>query len=401
MSVVSIVRVEGGGVESAVRRAIELAGGLASRVPPGSTVLIKPNVGLPSPSGAGINTDARVTGAVTRVVLEGNPGRVIIGEGSSVGYDFPGRMDTMDCLEVSGTADVARRLGVELVDLNRDERVEVHVADAFVMKAFGVARTALEADAIISVPVVKTHVRTGITCGLKNMKGVLPGDEKKRTHRLGLDRAIVDLNRLMKPDFTVVDGIVGVEGTHTHPGDRVPLGAILSGADVIAVDAVVAAITGFDVGSILHVTLAAEEGLGVAGLGEIEVRGEKIADVARRFVPFQEAAQDRFGAATIIEEEACTGCMGEMVSTFIYLKEAGFEHRLADLTLILGAPGNVPPEYETPPVVIGKCARAYRNLGVFVPGCPPHGSQITDGACEALGVDKDAVHGAIADLHDF
>ena len=173
------------------------------------------------------------------------------------------------------------------------------------------------------------------------------------------------------------------------------------GTEVGGVEAVCAAIMGLDMGSILHGTLAAEEGLGVAGLGEVEVRGERIADVARRFVPFQEAAQDRFGAATIIEEKACTGCMGEMVSTFIYLREAGFEHRLGDLTLILGAPGNVPPEYETPPVVIGKCAQTYRNLGVFVPGCPPHGSQITDGACEALGVDKDAVHRAIAELHDF
>jgi uncharacterized protein (DUF362 family) len=398
---VSIVRVERGSVEDAVRRAIALVGGLASRVPPGSTVLIKPNVGLPSRSGEGINTDARVTEAVTRVVLEGNPGRVIIGEGASVGYDFPGRMDTLDCLEVSGTADVARRLGVELVDLNRDERVQVHVADAFVMKAFGVARTALEADVTISVPVVKTHVRTGITCGLKNMKGVLPGDEKKRTHQLGLDRAIVDLNRVVRPDFTVVDGIVGVEGTHAQPEDRVPLGVILSGADVVAVDSVCAAIAGCDAGSILHVTLAGEEGLGVADLGVIEVRGERVADVAKRFVPFHEAAADRFGAATIIEETACTGCVGEMVSTFIYLREAGFEHRLADLTLILGAPGSVPSEYETPPVVIGKCARAYRNLGVFVPGCPPHGGHITDGACEALGVDADAVRRVVAELHDF
>jgi uncharacterized protein (DUF362 family) len=324
MSIVSIIKVEDERVEDAVRRAIELVGGFASRIPPGSAVLIKPNVAGPSLSGSGRVTDARVTGAVTKMVLERNPGRVIIGEGSSVGYDFPGRRDTMHCLEVSGTADVARRLGVELVDLNRDERVEVRAEDAFVMGAFAVAKTAWEADVIVCLPVVKTHVRTGITCGLKNMKGVLPGDEKKRTHRLGLDRAIVDLNRVMKPDFTVVDAIVGMEGTHRYPEDRVPLGRILSGADVVAVDAVCAAIMGFNVDHILHVKLAAEEGLGVVDLGEIEVRGEGIAEVSRRFVPYQEAARGRFGAATIIENNACTGCMGEMVSTFVYLNTAGF-----------------------------------------------------------------------------
>jgi len=400
MSVVSIVKVKDGRVEGAVRRAIELAGGFASSIPSGSTVLIKPNVVSPSPSGSGKVTDARVTEAVTRMVQERNPARVIIGEGSSVGYDFPGRMDSMHCLEVSGTADVARRLGVEMVDLNRDEHVEVRVEDAFVMGTVSVAKTAWEADVIVCLPVVKTHVRTGITCGLKNMKGVLPGDEKKRSHRLGLDRAIVDLNRIVKPDFTVVDAIVGMEGTNAYPEDRVPLGRILSGADVVAVDAVCAAIMGFNVDQILHVKLAAEERLGVADLGEIKVRGEGIAEASRRFVPYQEAARDRFGAATIIEKKACTGCMGEMVSTFIYLNRAGFGDRLADLTLILGTPGEVPSVRGTP-VVIGKCARAYRDLGVFVPGCPPHGIEITDGACEALSIDKETVHRAIAELHDF
>ena len=65
------------------------------------------------------------------MVLERAPARVIIGEGSSVGYDFPGRCDSLHCLEVSGTADVARRLGVELVDLNRDEVVMVRAEFAW------------------------------------------------------------------------------------------------------------------------------------------------------------------------------------------------------------------------------------------------------------------------------
>ena len=103
-SAVSIVKVEGDRVEDAVREAIELAGGLEAAIPPGSSVLIKPNVVSPSRSGSGKITDARVTQAVAKVVLERHPGRVIIGEGSSVGYDFPGRKDSTHCLEVSGTA---------------------------------------------------------------------------------------------------------------------------------------------------------------------------------------------------------------------------------------------------------------------------------------------------------
>ena len=93
-------------------------------------------------------------------------------------------------------------------------------------------------------------------------------------------------------------------------------------------------------------------------------------------------------------------CMGEMVSTFIYLTEAGFAHRLADLTLVMGMPDELPAVRGTP-VVVGKCARAFRHRGVYVPGCPPHGTAITDGACQALGIDVEVVRAAIEALHDF
>ena len=72
-------------------------------------------------------------------------------------------------LNVTG-ADVARKLGLDMVDLNHDEQVMVRAPDAYVMAEFGVARTAYEADVLINLPVIKTHGRTGITCALKNMK---------------------------------------------------------------------------------------------------------------------------------------------------------------------------------------------------------------------------------------
>ena len=68
--------------------------------------------------------------------------------------------------------------------------------------------------------------------------------------------------------------------------------------------------------------------------------------------------------------------------------------------VIMGTPEAV-PELRTTPVVIGKCARGFRERGVYVPGCPPHGTAITDGACQALGIDPEVVHRAIEALHDF
>jgi uncharacterized protein (DUF362 family) len=400
LSVVSICRVHNSDVERAVRHTVSLTEDFDSIHWKDANVLIKPNTVSPAQSGSGIVTDVRVIDAVTQVVLEREPKRVVIGEGSSVGYDFPGRMDSMNCMETAGVLDAAKRYGIEAVDLNRDDQVEVKLSNAFVMDTFSIAKTAANADVIISLPVLKTHLRTGITCGLKNMKGVLPGNEKKRTHQLGLDRGIVDLNRSVKPQFTIVDGIVGMQGTNNGESDRVPVGIIVGGMDVVAVDAVCATVAGFDVGDILHVTLAAEEGLGVDDLQKIEVRGESIEDVRRAFIPYRDAAKDLLGGATIIETKTCTGCMGELMSTFIYLRESGFQDRLNQSTFILGDPESVDSIKGTP-VVVGKCAQEYKQLGVFVPGCPPHGKKITDATCEALEIEKEIIDRAIAKLHDF
>ena len=92
--------------------------------------------------------------------------------------------------------------------------------------------------------------------------------------------------------------------------------------------------------------------------------------------------------------------MGESVSTFIYLNKAGFNEKLPDLTLIMGTPEEIPPLKEKP-VVLGRCAKEYRDQGIFVPGCPPHGLKITDAVCQALKIDQKVVHRAIAELQNF
>jgi len=402
VAVVSIVRLQNEDVEGAVGKAVSLTDGFERVAWKGAKVLVKPNVALPAKSGTGIVTDARVVEAVTKLVLERNPKRVVIGEGSSVGYDLPIRLDSIHCMEAAGVVEVARKLDVEFVDLNRDEHVKVRAPDAYVMERFAIARTVLEADVIISVPVIKTHIRTGITCGLKNMKGVLPGDEKKLTHKRGLDRAIVDLNRVAKPIFTIVDGIIGVQGawgSESDGIDSVPLGLIIAGGDVVAVDAVCASIAGFDVRGILHIQGAAEANLGVCDMGLIEVRGERIDSVKHPFIPFLEGARHLYGGANIIEKDTCTGCMGESVSTFIYLNKAGFHDKLRELTIIMGTPEEV-PLLRGKAVIIGRCAKEYRHLGVFIPGCPPHGMKINDAVCKALEVDKKTVRRAIFELHN-
>jgi uncharacterized Fe-S center protein len=77
---------------------------------------------------------------------------------------------------------------------NRSEAVEVEVKDPLVLAKVNIAKEVFEADRIINIPVMKVHYATGITLALKNLKGLLVRDEKRRFHEIGLDKAIVDLN---------------------------------------------------------------------------------------------------------------------------------------------------------------------------------------------------------------
>jgi len=394
--IVSIVKA-GENVVLAVRKAVSLAGGLDGIVNSESKVLIKPNIASRDKSGCGKITDARVTQAITKMVLEKRPKSVIIGEGSAVGYDFPDLQDTMKALEESGTREVAAKLGVPLVDLNTDRHREVEVPNPLVMKSVKIAQTALESDVIISVPVMKTHIRSAVTLSVKNMKGVMPGAEKKKTHRLGLELAIADLNSIVRPHFAVVDGLMGMEGLWEYPDDCVPMGLVGAGRDPIAVDSVFAQIMGMESKEIMHLVYCQEKGLGKCDPGRIEVAGVPISEVRRPFQTAFAVMRKRYPGLIIQSEKACTGCTGEIISPLIYIREAKQVEKLKGLTVIIG---EAPEQWEGEKVVaIGKCAQKLKDRLPFVPGCPPAVDAITEKICEVCDIDVQLVFQKKEELH--
>ncbi len=395
-SLVSIVKVNED-VEQAVRKAVFLAGGLDGIVNSGSRVLIKPNIATKDKSGCGKVTDARVTEAVARVVMEKRPKDLIIGEGSAVGYDFPDLQDTMQALEESGTREMASKLGVAVIDLNRDRQQEVEIPNPLVMKSVKIARTVLESDVIISVPVMKTHIRSAVTLSLKNMKGVMPGAEKKKTHRLGLELAIADLISVVRPHFAVVDGLVGMEGLWEYPDDCVAMGLVGAGKDPVAVDCIFAQVMGIEPQEIMHLLYCQQKGLGTCDPREVEVAGARIADVRRPFRTAFEVMAQRYPGLTIQAEKACTGCTGEIISPLIYIREAKQVEKLKGLTVIIG---EAPEAWEGQKgVAIGKCAQGLRDRLPFVPGCPPTVEAITQKVCEVCQIEEQLVFRKREELH--
>jgi uncharacterized protein (DUF362 family) len=235
-------------------------------------ILIKPNyINARHPS-TGITTDGRVVEGIVRFLKEHGKEEIIIGEGS-------GWADTFQAFKVAGIDAIAERWKIKLVDLNKDEFVEVYPPNPLSLKKVKVAKTTLQ-SLIISVPKLKLHRIATVTLGLKNMMGALAS--KGAMHNGHLSENIADLSSVLKPSLTVVDGIIAGEG-HETSGNPVEMNLVIAGVDPVAVDAVGAAVMGISSTDVKHLVLAEKKGLGTCRLEKINVVGEPIEAVRRVF----------------------------------------------------------------------------------------------------------------------
>ena len=142
-----------------------------------------------------------------------------------------------------------------------------------------ISKTFLEADIFINVPKLKTHAIAGMTCCMKNLFGLIPGNSKARMHGLTghakrLTEFFVDLYRWKSPTLNIVDGILAMEGDGPSSGDPREVGRIIAGKDGIAVDAVCARLIGFaNPRDIKLIALAEKKGLVNFDLNRIQVDG--------------------------------------------------------------------------------------------------------------------------------
>jgi uncharacterized protein (DUF362 family) len=57
----------------------------------------------------------------------------------------------------------------------------------------------VEAEVIVSVPVMKTHILTSVTMGMKNMYGTFTEENKAKYHGFGIRGVICDVNKAFTP----------------------------------------------------------------------------------------------------------------------------------------------------------------------------------------------------------
>jgi uncharacterized protein (DUF362 family) len=247
----------------------------------GKRVVLKPNL-VEYHRDKVINTNPKVVAAAIELCKREGAAEVIVAEG-------PGHWRNVEYLvEASGLGDVLRHYGVPFIDLNHDEPVKYpNLGRLTGLEDLFLSRTVATAEVLISLPKLKTHHWAGATLSLKNQFGTLPGIcygwPKNELHWRGIDNSIVDIALTRPPDLALVDGIIGMEGDGPLNGTAKPFGALILGADPVAVDATCCRLMQLDPERIKYLGLAYQKKLGLLRSAEIVQIGEAIADLAQPF----------------------------------------------------------------------------------------------------------------------
>ena len=201
----------------------------------GQTVVLKPNMVEYQP-GKPVTTNPAMIKAAILLAWDWGAKEVIVAEG-------PGHMrDTEYLLHETGIGGICKEMAVPFVDLNLDQIEKVDNIDGFTgLKEFWLPKTIARADAVISLPKLKTHHWVGVTCSMKNLFGTVPGRKygwpKNLLHVQGIPHSIIDLQHLVKPRFAIVDAVTTMEGDGPINGNAKHLGYVVLGDDLAAVDA--------------------------------------------------------------------------------------------------------------------------------------------------------------------
>jgi uncharacterized protein (DUF362 family)/NAD-dependent dihydropyrimidine dehydrogenase PreA subunit len=259
-------------VYEAVRKSVDLLGGIEGFVKPGEKVLLKPNLLTDTEPDKGITTHPEVVRAVIRL-LKPITKNIFCGDAPSVWGE---KRDVDRVYETTGMKKVCFDEGAELV----------YFTHPVLTNGYPIADWVFKCDRLINIPKFKTHAYTVLTAALKNLFGLIVGMHKMKVHfdnpkPSELSKVIVDIYQLRKPDLNILDGIVAMEGQ--GPGSAGTLrefDLIASCQDGLSMDLVLTHLMNLEVLDVPTNKEAINRGLAAGGLGPIEILGDKLRDFA-------------------------------------------------------------------------------------------------------------------------
>jgi uncharacterized protein (DUF362 family) len=338
------------------------------------SVLIKPNIGRAASVGGGYNTHPQSIAGVIDMVKSAGASRIAIGESPLVG------IDTMEAFKKGGVAAVAEKYEVELLDLDACKPVQKDILNSRVISSTKVCSRIYEFDLIVSVPVAKTHMHTGVTLGIKNMKGCLFKHEKVRYHQVEyldteypektLDSAISDLATILMPDLTVIDGYIGMEGLGPSGGSAIQSDFCIASWHPMGADIYGCLLMGIDPAEIPHLRLISER----CDLSLDPLSYEPFpADFHEFIVPFKRPPVNislEFENVQIYDKESCSACLSTLMLFLRRFKDDMTPYVLHDGKFHIAIGKGVNDAIEGT-VFVGNCTRFMKDKGIVVKGCPP------------------------------
>ncbi|MDD5616817.1 MAG: DUF362 domain-containing protein [Candidatus Methanoperedens sp.] len=246
-------------VDKAVRTAVDSLGGIKNFVKPGDKVMIKVNICGGVPELKATYTTKETAGCVVKMVRESG-GEPFLCDADMVWTKF------WPNARAEGWLEWAEKENVKLVNLSDTKIVRFDFGKDSMMPLERVSKEILDADVIISIPAMKTHMMTGVTLGMKNMYGTFPEIDKARYHMLGIDEVIYWVNHAFTPNLTIIDGSIGGETVGPLSCDSVDFRTIISSNNVVTADSIASQLMGFadPKEEIDHLKLAHDRGLGDA-----------------------------------------------------------------------------------------------------------------------------------------
>jgi uncharacterized protein (DUF362 family)/Pyruvate/2-oxoacid:ferredoxin oxidoreductase delta subunit len=279
-SVVAVVRCESYRTEevaSALERGLRLLGGVERFIRFGEKVLLKPNIVSGHEPERAVTTHPAVMQAMIRIMHR---------TGAQVAFgDSPGTEKPRKAAKKSGLLDAAGELGVELSDFETSSSIDS--PEGFTQKKLPMAKAVLETEALISLPKMKTHQLTRITGSVKNQYGCIAGLHKGALHLKypevsDFSRMLAELNLVIRPRLTVMDGILAMEGNGPTAGEPRRMNVLIMSDDPVAVDATFCRIIDLDPVIVPTNTAGFEKGLGTFRDRDIEYRGDSFSSFVRR-----------------------------------------------------------------------------------------------------------------------
>ena len=335
------------------------AAGADGLIQPGDSVLIKPNLHAPQHwTTAGTTNPALVAALIAWARAKG-AGRILVADSP-----FRGDLHPETTFTDTGMAEAAERAGAEWAILTRHPFRLFRDASPHLPPEVGISKLLFAFDVVINVAVMKTHLDTMVTLGMKNLKGCIRNEDKEAFHGTAdISKAIVALNQLYTPDLTIADGTLAMEGIGPAAGRPVGFGHVVAGRHTPAVDLVAASAMGFEPDDVPMLRFAVAQGM--LRPHDVRIVGEDLGRIRRRFERPYEAMARELPGLRLAADSACSACKLNVIRALRENARAGIQQPGRAIVIGKTAPA------EADVIRIGRCAREIAAEGPHLPGCPP------------------------------